>query len=213
MTARKQETMNIKIRGQQIEQVTEFKYLGVTIENNGSQGADIEERIEKTLKTYHAMRGSFIRKREISKDTKMTIYRTIYRSILTFGCESWVLNKRLESKLQALEMKYLRGVKGVTRMDKLRNADIREELGSEALLDFVKKRQLSWWGHLQRMQEGRQVKEIWRTRVIMRRDRGRPGESWDSAVAKILQRRGKTILEAEALATDRRQWAEFVQSK
>lgn len=210
MVARETEEIDIKLREEKIQQVTQYKYLGVTIENSGRQETDIEERIDKTVKTYHAIRASFIKKKEISKGTKMTIFKTIFRPILTFGSESWVLNRRLESKLQAVEMKFLRSVKGVTRMDRVRNTDIREELGTSALLEFIEERQLSWWGHLQRLGENRQVKKIWEARVRIRRDRGRPAENWENAVAKIIQRRGKSLQEARALAVDRKQWTKFV---
>lgn len=210
MTSTEQENMNIKIKGQLIEQVVQYRYLGVTIKCDGNQEADIEERIEATSRTFHAMKNSFIKKREISNGTKMTVYKTIIRPILTFGCESWVLNKKLESRIQSMEMKYLRGVMGVTRIDRVRNSDIREELKIPAITEFIEERQLSWWGHLQRAKEDRQVKRIWEARVKIKRGRGRPKESWEDAIVKALQRRGKQIPEARILARDRKQWARFV---
>ncbi|CAH1978193.1 unnamed protein product [Acanthoscelides obtectus] len=35
----------------------------------------------------------------------MTMYRTVFRPILIFGSESWVLTNRQKSKLQAIDMK------------------------------------------------------------------------------------------------------------
>jgi hypothetical protein len=39
------------------------------------------------------------------------------------------LRKRGWNRIQAAEMKYLRTVKGCTRLDQIRNEDIRNELG------------------------------------------------------------------------------------
>ena len=35
-------------------------------------------------------------------------------------------------------------------MDKIRSDRIRNELGTASLINFVEKRQLEWWGHLQK---------------------------------------------------------------
>lgn len=51
---------------------------------------------------------------------KMTMYK-ICRSNLTNGCKIWTLKQRQKNKLHAVEMKYLRRVRGVTRRNKLRN--------------------------------------------------------------------------------------------
>ena len=40
-------------------------------------------------------------------------------------------------KLQATEMRYLRKVEGVTRMDRMRSDDIRERLRQKDVLDTV----------------------------------------------------------------------------
>ena len=47
-------------------------------------------------------------------------------------------------KLQATEMRYLRRVEGVTRLDRMRSDDIRERLRQEGVLDSTlrKKKQL-----------------------------------------------------------------------
>jgi hypothetical protein len=46
---------------------------------------------------------------------------------LLHGAESWTYTKREESKIQAMEMKFLREILGKTRRDKIRD-DIREQL-------------------------------------------------------------------------------------
>jgi len=138
-----------------------FQYLGLIIESDSRQEAEINTRIEKTLKLYYAMNNNFISKREISKKTKVKVFKTIYRPILTFGCETWTLTKKEKNRIQAVEMKYLRRVRGLTVIDKVRNRKIRDELDIEPISDFIEKRQLSWWGHLQRMDGSRKAKQVW----------------------------------------------------
>lgn len=210
--ANEPQQMHIQIEGKVIEQVQQFNYLGVIIENTGRQELDITEKIEKSNKLYYAINKTFINKKEVSRKTKMTVYKTIVRPILTYGCESWVMSRRIKARVAASEMKFLRRVKGVSLRDRIRSKQIREELEIEDIMEFIEKRQLSWWGHLQRMKNDRMVKQIWEARLIGRRKRGRPMEKWDSVLGDILERRGKTWNEGKMTARNKNLWREFVYS-
>lgn len=210
MVAKEKEEINICIEGTKLEQVDTFQYLGIMLEEKGDLNMEINNRIEKTNKLYYAMNKGFLSKREIGRETKMKVFKTIYRPVLTYACESWVLTTRQKSKLQATEMKYLRRVKGVTRLDRLRNEEIRKELEINSIHDFIEQRQLSWWGHLQRMGDRIPVKRVWEARSQGRGTRGRPKETWDNVIRKILEKRGRTLSEAKLIARDRKKWWQFV---
>jgi hypothetical protein len=53
--------------------------------------------------------------REISKPMKIRIYRTVVRPAVVYGCETWVLTKKSEVKLEAWERKMLRKIFKETR--------------------------------------------------------------------------------------------------
>lgn len=204
--------INVNMNEERIEQVKYFQYLGTIIDRSGTQEADINNRIEKTQKLYYAMNTKFISNKEISKETKLKVFKTIYRPVLTFGCESWVLTERQKSKIQATEMKYLRRVRGVTKMDKMRNVDIRKDLEIQPILDYIEERQLQWWGHLQRMNEERPVKKVWKAKIVKNKKRGRPRKSWDNVITGILTKRGKNWNEAKDLTQNREEWKRFVKN-
>jgi hypothetical protein len=63
---------------------------------------------------FHSIKNKFLRKGEVAEETEMVVYKTIYFPTLTYGCESWVLTKKLETRLQNSEMHYLRSVIGKT---------------------------------------------------------------------------------------------------
>lgn len=202
--------LEIQLNGNRMEQVETFKYLGVKVHKDGRNDAEINGRIESALKMYYALGKTFIRKKEVSKKTKMTVYKTIFIPTLTYGSESWVLTKETKRKLQTVEMKYLRAVLGVTRRDKIRNDHIRTKLQVEPLEKYIERNQLRWFGHLTRMQNKQQAKKIWQTRASGRRPRGRPRKTWDKAVAEILRERGLNWQEATAMARNKQEWAKFV---
>jgi hypothetical protein len=47
---------------------------------------------------------------------------------LLYGNECWTMRKRHTQKLQAAKIRVLRSVKGYTRLDKIRNEDVRKKL-------------------------------------------------------------------------------------
>ena len=53
----------------------------------------------------------------------------------------WDLSKQQKSRVQATQMRVLRRIEGVSRVDSVRNEDIRLRLGQEGILDVVKRRQ------------------------------------------------------------------------
>ena len=59
-----------------------FKYLGVIVDSNGKQEAALNERNEKAIKVYYALNNRFINKKEISRKTKMSVYKTVYLSLI-----------------------------------------------------------------------------------------------------------------------------------
>src|SRR5215510_10165094 len=58
----------------------------------------------------------------------MKLYKVVARPTLLYGSETWVTTKRDMTHLEAAEMRFLRSVKGCTRLDKIRSEAIRKEL-------------------------------------------------------------------------------------
>lgn len=196
----------IKINKNTVEQVENIKYLGAVIDSTGKQEEEINHRITSTIKLFHCIRRGLINKKEISNNTKMTVYKKIFLPTLLHGCESWVLTEKLHKKIQVVEMKYLRRVANVTVMDKIRNNTIREWLNIGSARKYVEDSQMRWWGHLKRLDEGRQVRRVWGAKRIGTRRRGRPRMTWDNEIGRVLKSKGLSWKQAEILAKDRKNW-------
>jgi len=51
----------------------------------------------------------------------MKFYKVVARPSLIYGSETWVTTTRDMTRLEAAEMRFLRNVKGYTRLDKIRS--------------------------------------------------------------------------------------------
>ena len=61
-----------------------------------------------------ALHKSVVMKRQLSKKAKLSMFTTVFVSILTYVYESWVMTERMRSQVQASEMRILRKIEGVT---------------------------------------------------------------------------------------------------
>jgi len=88
----------------------------------------------KANAVMRALQYSVVMKRELSKKAKLSVFRTVFVSILTYGHQSWVMTERIQSQVQASEMRFLRRIEGVTLFNKVRSSEIRKSLNIEPLL-------------------------------------------------------------------------------
>ena len=96
------------------------------------------------------MRGPVFGNKELSKEAKLAVHNAVVVPTLVYGCEAWVLKERDKMRLQTMEMKVLRRVQGVTRMNCMRNEEIRRGLKQESMLSQVMKRRECGWKETQR---------------------------------------------------------------
>ena len=54
----------------------------------------------------------------MNKETKLRIHNVTAKAALKLGSEAWVLKKREEQRLEAAQMKFLRLLLGITKLDK-----------------------------------------------------------------------------------------------
>ena len=57
----------------------------------------------------------FFKSRLVSKKSKLTLYWSIIRPIITYCCETWVLKGTVKNKLMIFERKVLRKIFGPTK--------------------------------------------------------------------------------------------------
>jgi len=61
---------------------------------------------------------------------------------------------------------------------------------TRSLLDEIKTKQLKWYGHIQRMEEGRLPNKVMKWNPPGRRKRGRPEATWAEGIRGLLGEKG-----------------------
>jgi len=107
-------------------------------------------------------------------------------------------------RFEATEMDGLRRSSRILRKERIRNVTIRQQIGlEETIIKEIEKNQLTWYGHVQRMAEGRLPKMALKWMPKQKRARGRPKKNWMERIRKAMSERNLN----EGQWEDRKQWS------
>ena len=101
---------------------------------------------------------------------------------------------------------------GAFRLDRIRNEEVRERTGMrKELAERVDMNVLRWFGHVERMEDGRLLKKVVNAKVEGRGARGRPRFGWMDGVKKALKNT-MDVREAKERARNRNEWRRVIKS-
>ena len=103
ITRERQGRVNIVIDGQQLEQVSSFKYLGISwITEDGKYELEVRTRIARAKEAFSKRRELLTK--SMSHKIKKKLIKTSVWSIALYASETWTLRKEEYRKLDTLEM-------------------------------------------------------------------------------------------------------------
>ncbi|KAK3519733.1 hypothetical protein QTP70_003708 [Hemibagrus guttatus] len=97
----------VRLQGEEVKKVQEFKYLGSTVQSNGECGKEVKKRVQAGWNGWRKVSGVLC-DRKISARIKGKVYKTVVRPAMLYGLETVSLRKRQESELEVAELKMLR---------------------------------------------------------------------------------------------------------
>ena len=203
VVSRKSEIPKVKIHldGQEVEQVSKFVYLGELITENGKSEEEIRRRIEITRKSFSKMR-TIMTNPKISIPARLRFIKCYVWSTLLYGVETWTISKMSQQRLEAFEMWTLRRMLRISWTRRITNEEVIRIAGTKrSLLETVKKRKLSFFGHV--MRHDSLQRDLLEGMVEGKRGRGRPRLQWSD---NITQWTGLTFEKAKRTAQDRKRW-------
>ena len=86
--------------------------------------------------------------RNILLNLRGKFYRTAIKPTLLYGTEYWANKKQHIQKMSVAKMRILK-LCGKTRKDKVRNKNIRLQVGIAAIEEKLKETRLQWFGHIE----------------------------------------------------------------
>ena len=163
----------VKMQGEEVAKVEDFKYLGSTVQSNGECGREVKKRVQAGWNGWRRMSG-VICDRRVPARMKGKVYKVAVRPAMLYGLETVALTKRQEAEMEVAELKMLRFSLGVTRMDKIRNEYIRGTAQVGKFGEKTREARLRWYGHLRRKDDGYIGRRMLRMELPGKRKRGRP---------------------------------------
>ncbi|KAG2552506.1 hypothetical protein PVAP13_9KG465426 [Panicum virgatum] len=119
---------DVSLEDQVVPKRDTFRYLGSMLQRDGNIDEDVSHRIKAGWMKWRQASGVLCDKK-VPQKLKGKFYRTAIRPAMLYGAECWPTKRRHVQQLSVAEMCMLRWICGHTRMDRVRNDDIRDRLG------------------------------------------------------------------------------------
>ena len=107
-----------------IEQVTQFKYLGSILNSDNTVDAEVESRIIKASQVFRSLSRLVWYQRKIKDSTKMKLFKAIIIPKLLYDSETWNVLQSHIQRLQVFTNKCLKIITGTSLWDKLKNTKL-----------------------------------------------------------------------------------------
>ena len=138
-----------------------------------------------------------------------TVYKSLIRPAVIYGCEAWTLTTGDERYFRIFERGILRKIFGSVQNEdgswRIRmKYELKELIENGYISRFIKRRRIAWLGHVMSMDEKRTPKRVLEWKQIGGRIRGRPRKRWIEDIEEGIQRMG--IRGRRKLCKERAEW-------
>ena len=123
----------------------------------GSSKVDFDHRRGLAWSAYGKMEKIW-KAKHIPLKLKIRIFDASVISIILYGCESWIVTKQIENKINVFANDCYRGILGIKRTDRVTIEEILRQVKRRPLSDEVRRRQLGWLVHTPRLTEDEPAK-------------------------------------------------------
>ena len=144
-------------RDVELEQVFEYKYLGIYFTHNLCWGRHIEESIRKATKRTDAMRG-LLNNNRVSTRAKFLVWKAYVRPLLEYGGEVWDPTQKQADKLEAAQTRA--GILGLKLNEHTNAHAVRLLMGCPTLETRRKRAKFNHWFKLMTLDKTRLARYV-----------------------------------------------------
>jgi len=102
----------LRLNGEDVKRSSDFCYLGSIVAENGGTSREVNASIQKTRESFSKLRKMWLSK-SLRKDTKIRIFNACVKSILLYGCETWLVTNEIQLKIKSFVNRCLRHIKNI----------------------------------------------------------------------------------------------------
>ena len=190
------------INQHEIEEVNDFKYLGSYIR---STLHDISVRKAQAMAALHSMDTCW--KSNLSRQTKIKLFRATVESVLLYGCETWTMTSALNYVIDGFYTRLLRKVLRISWRSHTTNKVLYGNL--RKISNVIRERRLRFAGHIYRHDDQPVHQLLFWTPKHGKRSVGGPALTYVDVLCKDT---GLSVAELRSLMADRELWAETVRT-
>lgn len=176
------------------------------VTKHGGVEDDIKSHLGKATAAFNKL-AKIWRSGQLSKNTKIRIFKSSIIAALLYGCKTWKMTKRDEVKLDTFLHKCLRRLLKIYWPMRVTNEEVRERARTYTISKRIRRWRWHWIGHALRMdhQQNPQIALTWASEG--KRSRSRPKDTWRTVEGER-ERMGFATVWNEAVATarDRADW-------
>ena len=111
--------LTITVKGQRLQVVDKFAYLGSTLYGVVHIDDEVSARIAKASAAFGRLLGSIWDQSGIRLDTKLKVYRLVVLPTLFFACETWTIYQRHAKRLNHFHTSCLRKLLKIKWQDRI----------------------------------------------------------------------------------------------
>ena len=153
---------------------------------------EIRLRIQAGNRSLYANK-KLLKNKDLNAASKLLIYKTIIRPVVTYGCETWTMTAIEQNRLLVFERRVLRKIYGPTlgkdgTWEIKTNKELEGLIKGKNIVRLIKSQRLRWAAHINRMYTTRAVKRLIEWDPCSPGPVGRPRSRWLDQVEEDLQK-------------------------